>query len=115
MHESQVLELIRALPKDQSTKNFKAVVTEGASVSGKNEIFDVCIWRNHDGQYKLQWERNGQPKLPELNPVARKLAIEMLDNRTTFLTSGVRGNMLSPELVVEHIKILTHLGIEFAL
>ncbi len=94
-------------------------------MSGKNEMFDVHIFRaedvahNSEKFYKLQWTKNGKRELPKLKEEVEQKAMKIFGHNPTFLTSGFgehyRTNMGDYIKGIDHlvlvIKELKNLGI----
>ncbi len=114
MNEMLFLTQLSSLKNGESTKTYRAVVTEKVSERNQNEVFDVEVFRNRDGLFKLQWARKGKPELPRLKPEINQKLKEAFRNRTTHLTSGPgasKDGMATPEMVVEMIRVLGRNGI----
>lgn len=73
-------------------KGFVAEVIFNATISGKNEMFDVrihCLGEDNFGKfYKLQWWKNGKSELPRLKDEVKQKAMKIFGHNPTFLTSG---------------------------
>ena len=112
MDERLFLEQLKALNNGESTKDYRVVITERANDRNKNEIFSVCIFRNREGMYKLQWTRDRKPELPALKEAVNNALREAFMNRNTFLTSGLGAQgMAKSEMVLEMIRVLGRNGI----
>ncbi len=114
MNERLFLAQLESLKKGDSTRTYRAVVTQKASEKNQNETFDVEVYRNEKGLFKLQWTIGGKPKLPKLKPDVGEILKNAFRNKITYLTSGPGASgdgMAKPEMVFGMIQTLRRNGI----
>ncbi len=128
MDEKKFLRSLVELKDNECTKIYPAIITEKASASGKQEQFEVEVFKKFKGGYKLQWSEFGskgnKPSLPKLEAKVKKELQSICENSTTFLTSGYNNwqdtkgygtqgdkGMQDSQTVLRYVKELSNHGI----
>ncbi len=118
--EDKFITDLKNLKRNNSTTLFRAIISPISSSSDNSEIYEVEIFRNSELQYKLQWTEYGSKgeKIASIMDIKSKIKPKInaklqieLENRNTYLTSGIRSYMMTPELVLDTLKILGKNGI----
>jgi hypothetical protein len=116
MNDQELTLAIKTLKDNGHLGPYPVTVAAEATQSKRAEMFTVEIWKFFKKGYKLQWEQNRNPKMPQLKSSLVFVFRGETRNSNTYLTSGYDsaggGNgMRTPEEVVKLINFMKQHGV----
>lgn len=95
---------LNALTDGASLGPYRVALPSEITRSGMPEVFEVFIFKKFKGGYKLQWERSGKPRLPELKSEIQLKLKAATKNSDTYLTKGFNDHPSHDGMVVGSVN-----------